>query len=228
MPDPLIEARGVTRRFDGGRVVALAGVDLALRDGECVAVVGPSGSGKSTLLQVLGALDRPDDGEIRFRGKPFAALGDLAQFRARHIGFVFQSYHLLPTLTAAENVEMPMFEMPWPVAARRRRAEELLASVGLAGRRRHLPTELSGGERQRVAVARSLANEPALLLADEPTGNLDSASAERVLELLREIHRARGMTLLVVTHDPGVAAFADRIVSVKDGRIASDVARAGA
>jgi ABC-type lipoprotein export system ATPase subunit len=219
---PLVEARGLTRIFDEGRIQALRGVDFRIREGEFVAVVGPSGCGKSTLLQLLGALDRPSDGEVLFRGRPMGGLPDAPAFRARTLGFIFQSFHLLPTLTAVENVQLPMFEMPWSGVERRERAAGLLASVGLQDRLHHLPRTLSGGERQRVAIARSLANEPQLLLADEPTGNLDSESAGRVLDLLGEIHENRGRTLVVVTHDARVAARAGRTLSMFDGRIVSD------
>lgn len=222
MSEFLIEVRNAHRRFDGGSVQALRGVDLAIRVGEFIAIVGPSGCGKSSLLQLLGALDDPDEGEVLFRSESLRDLANPSHFRATNIGFVFQSFHLLPTLTAIENVQMPMFEMPWPAAERRQRAEALLRSVGLESRLHHLPQKLSGGERQRVAVARSLANEPHVLLADEPTGNLDSESTGRIMELLADIHRRRGMTLIVVTHDPKVAGCADRIVSMIDGRISAD------
>ena len=222
MSEFLIEVRQAHRRFDGGNVQALRGVDLAVRSGEFIAIVGPSGCGKSSLLQLLGALDDPDEGEVLYHSESLRTLPDPGQFRAKNIGFVFQSFHLLPTLTALENVQMPMFEMPWPAAERRKRAEALLHSVGLEHRLHHLPRKLSGGERQRVAVARSLANEPQVLLADEPTGNLDSESAAKTLELLDDIHRRRGMTLIVVTHDPHVAKCAGRIVRMRDGRIVTD------
>ena len=218
----LIEVRDAQRHFDAGKVQALRGVSLVIHEGEFIAIVGPSGSGKSSLLQLLGALDHPDEGDVLFRGKSLLALGDLSHFRARNVGFVFQSFHLLPTMTAEENVQMPMFSMPWPASERRRRAVALLESVGLGDRLDHVPHKLSGGERQRVAVARSLANDPSLLLADEPTGNLDSDNAHLIMELLRDLHRTRGMTLIVVTHDPNVAAYADRVVTMLDGRIVSN------
>jgi len=223
-PGVFIEAHALTRHFDHDRVQALRGVSFTVREGEFVAVIGPSGSGKTTLLQILGALDAPTSGGIAFRGQSLQAVPDLSRFRARMIGFIFQSFHLLPTLTALENVQVPMFEMPWPSSERRRRAAELLATVGLGGRLDHLPATLSGGERQRVAVARSLANEPQLLLADEPTGNLDSANAQRIMELLGDIHRRRGMSLIVVTHNPAVAACAGRTLQMLDGRIVLDTA----
>ncbi len=222
--DVFIDAREVTRHFDKDRVQALRGVSFAIRAGDFVAVIGPSGSGKTTMLQILGALDAPTSGEISFRGQSLQAIPDLPRFRARTIGFIFQSFHLLPTLTALENVQIPMFEMPWPSGERRRRAAELLETVGLGGRLDHLPAKLSGGERQRVAVARSLANEPQLLLADEPTGNLDSSNAERIMELLGDIHRQRGMSMIIVTHNPGVAACAGRTLQMLDGRIVLDTA----
>jgi len=222
---PLVEARALTRTFDEGRVQALRGADFSLREGDFVAVIGPSGSGKSTLLQLLGALDRPTSGDVLFGGRSLGADRDLSAFRARTIGFIFQSFHLLPTLTAVENVQIPMFEMPWPAAERRRRAASLLEAVGLGDRLDHLPPKLSGGERQRVAIARSLANEPQLLLADEPTGNLDSDSAARILDLIEQIHARHGMTMVVVTHDPRVAGRAHRVLEMLDGRILSDVSR---
>jgi len=219
---PLVSMQGVRRVFDGGRVVALHQVDLTIAAGEFVALVGPSGCGKSTLLHLLGALDEPDAGEAHFCGKKITGLSARSRFRSRSVGFVFQSFHLLPTLTALENVQIPMFEMPWTRSERQLRAETLLREVGLEGRFHHLPSELSGGERQRVAAARSLANQPQIILADEPTGNLDSASAALVLELLAGIHRERGTALVVATHDHGVAGHATRIITMRDGRILSD------
>jgi putative ABC transport system ATP-binding protein len=226
-PGVFIEARAVTRHFDEGRVQALTGVTFAIHEGEFVAVVGPSGSGKSTLLQLLGALDAPTGGEIFFRGRSIRAIRDLSQFRARTIGFIFQSFHLLPTLTALENVQVPMFELPWPSPERRRRAAALLQAVGLGGRLDHLPAKLSGGERQRVAIARSLANEPQLLLADEPTGNLDSANAGHIMGLLCDVHRQRGMSLIIVTHNPAIASCAGRTLQMLDGRIVADTPNPG-
>jgi putative ABC transport system ATP-binding protein len=219
---PLIEVRNLRREFDDGCVKALRGTDFVIRKGELVAIVGPSGSGKSTLLQLLGGLDVPTGGEVLYNGQPLSGVRDLSAFRARTIGFVFQLFHLLPTLNAAENVQVPMFEMPWSAKERRRRAGDLLQAVGLAERINHLPAKLSGGERQRVAIARSLANEPVLLLADEPTGNLDSDSARLVMDLLKRIHSQSGMTIIVVTHDPNVAAYAHRTLHMIDGRIVAD------
>ena len=218
----LIEIAGVRREFDGGHVLALRGVDLRIDEGEYVAIMGSSGSGKSTLLSLLGALDTPDAGEIRYRGQPLSRYPDLGQFRARHIGFVFQSFLLLPTLTALENVQVPMFEMGWSRQERQRRASELLEAVGMGHRLDHMPEKLSGGERQRVAIARSLANDPAILLADEPTGNLDSRNSTQIMELLRSVHHRRRNTMILVTHDPAVAQTADRIVTMKDGLVEDD------
>ncbi len=221
-PPVLIEIAGVRREFDDGHVLALRGVDLKIHEGEYMAIMGSSGSGKSTLLSLLGALDTPDAGEIRYRGQPLSRFPDLGQFRARHIGFVFQSFLLLPTLTALENVQVPMFEMGWSRQERQRRASELLEAVGMGHRLDHMPEKLSGGERQRVAIARSLANEPAILLADEPTGNLDSRNSTQIMDLLRSVHHRRRNTMILVTHDPAVARTADRIVPMKDGLVVED------
>jgi putative ABC transport system ATP-binding protein len=218
----LIEARDLRRSFDGGQVEALRGVNLQIHEGESVAVAGPSGCGKTTFLQMLGALDEPSSGDILFQGVSLRQIRDHAAFRARTIGFVFQSFHLIPTLSALENVQMPMFEMRWSRKQRQEKAVELLQAVGLGGRLSHLPRKMSGGERQRVAIARSLANDPRLLLADEPTGNLDSSSAERIIELLLHLREQQRMTLIIVTHDPGVARRTNRIINMLDGRIVAD------
>jgi ABC-type lipoprotein export system ATPase subunit len=219
----LAEALAVTRSYENGRVKALRGVDLRIEAGDFVAITGSSGSGKTTLLQMLGGLDTPDSGEIRFRGQSLSEMGDLSSFRAQRVGFVFQSFHLLSTLSACENVQVPMVGSPLPEKGREQRAIQLLEQVGLAERIRHRPSELSGGERQRVAIARSLANEPDLLLADEPTGNLDRESTTMVMELLSRIHRDNGTTLVVVTHDPSTAAYARRRITMSDGMVKSDV-----
>ena len=219
----LAEALAVTRSYENGRVKALRGVDLRIEAGDFVAITGSSGSGKTTLLQMLGGLDTPDSGEIRFRGQSLSEMGDLSSFRAQRVGFVFQSFHLLSTLSACENVQVPMVGNPLPEKGREQRAIQLLKQVGLAERIRHRPSELSGGERQRVAIARSLANEPDLLLADEPTGNLDRESTTMVMELLSRIHRDNGTTLVVVTHDPSTAAYARRRITMSDGVVKSDV-----
>lgn len=224
---PLVyEATGLTKKYDDGQVQALRGVDFRIGDGEFVAIVGPSGSGKTTLLQMLGALDRPSAGTLNYRGKSLSDLADPAAYRAHEIGFVFQAFYLLPTFTALENVEIPMFENNKSQVERKARAIDLLKSVGLEHRVDHFPAKLSGGERQRVAIARSLANSPSVLLADEPTGNLDSASSDNVLDLLTSLHRDHRMTLILITHDMGVASRASRALQMRDGRVVFDGAPA--
>lgn len=218
----LIETRDLRRSFDGGRVNALRGINLTIGEGESVAVAGPSGCGKSTLLQMLGALDEPTAGDVLFRGESIRQIRDHSLFRAHTIGFVFQSFHLLPTLSALENVQMPMVEMAWSPKKRRARAVELLNAVGLGERLSHRPRELSGGERQRVAIARSLANGPKLLLADEPTGNLDSCNAAQIIDLLLQIRQEQSMTMVLVTHDLALARRTDRIVGMLDGQIVTE------
>jgi ABC-type lipoprotein export system ATPase subunit len=215
---PLLRAQDLVRIYPDGDVHALRGVTLEVSKGESVAVTGPSGCGKSTLLHILGGLDRPTSGEVFFEG---TALGkyDLDAFRARRLGFVFQSFHLLPTLTAQENVQIPMFEAPWSRAERVERSARLLNDVGLGHRIDHLPTRLSVGERQRVAIARALANDPVVLLADEPTGNLDSRAQGEILELLGKLRRERDLTLVIVTHSSDVAASADREIRMRDGQV---------
>ena len=188
----LIEARGLTREFDDGQVRALRGVDLTIKEGEFIAIVGPSGCGKSTLLQLLGALDRPTSGTLLYRRQSLPDLPNPAAYRAHEVGFIFQAFHLLPTFTAVENVQIPMFETDRSASERRERAVELLKLVGLEQRLDHFPSKLSGGERQRVAIARSLANEPSLLLADEPTGNLDSENAHAILDLIIRLATGAG------------------------------------
>ncbi|MBI4986521.1 MAG: ABC transporter ATP-binding protein [Rhodocyclales bacterium] len=217
--EPILGLRNVSLHFDDGRTKALDGVDFAVDEGEFVAIAGPSGSGKSSLLNLIGALDVPSAGEIFFRGAAYSGNADLAAFRGRHIGFVFQSFHLIPTLTALENVMLPALGRSWSAAAQRRRAESLLADMGLRDRLHSSPTTLSGGERQRVAIARALINEPSLILADEPTGSLDSANAEQVLEFLVGLRAEKGLTVVMVTHDEGISARADRVIRMRDGRI---------
>jgi ABC-type lipoprotein export system ATPase subunit len=221
-PGWVFAASGLKKEYDNGQVQALRGVDFRIQPGEFVAIVGPSGSGKSTLLQMLGALDHPSGGALSYRGTSLADLADLASYRAHEIGFIFQAFHLLPTFTALENVLIPMFETHRSVAERKHRAVELLKAVGLETRLHHFPAKLSGGERQRVAIARSLANGASVLLADEPTGNLDSENAEIILNLIMDLRREQGLTLILVTHDPGIARQAARIIEMKDGRIVSD------
>lgn len=215
----LIQLEEVERAYPKARVTALRDVTLTLKEGDSLAVCGPSGSGKSTLLHLLGAMDSPTRGRIRFRGVEPDGAGELAAIRAELIGFVFQSFHLLPTLSALENVQVPMFGVVPGSRERRERAEELLQSVGLADRATHLPGEMSGGERQRVAIARALANDPEVILADEPTGNLDSKSSAKVLDLLLELRETRDLAMVVVTHDPSVAARFDQTVNLLDGRV---------
>ena len=218
---PAIEAHGVRKTYEQGRIVALDGMDLEVEYGEFVAVVGPSGCGKSTLMHLIAALDQPDAGTITVAGHGLESRKDLSHYRARHVGMIFQLHNLLPSLTAEENVEMPMFELGVSRRERRRRARELLELVDLRDRARNRPPQLSGGERQRVAIARALANEAPILLADEPTGSLDSAAGRRILELIAELRAGRGLTVVLVTHDPEVAARGDRIVQMLDGRLAS-------
>jgi putative ABC transport system ATP-binding protein len=184
--------------------------------------MGPSGSGKSTLLSVIGGLDRPDSGRVLFEGQPLGEVDNLDLFRARSIGFVFQSFYLLPTLSAIENVQIPMFESDRPLREREPYAEQLLNVVGLSHRKHHLPMKLSVGERQRVAIARALANDPPLLLADEPTGNLDSKTTDDVLDLFAQLHTERGMTLVMITHSDEVGSRAERLVRFRDGRVEDD------
>ena len=220
---PLVfEAAGLVKEYDDGQVQALRGVDFQIADGEFVAIVGPSGSGKTTLLQMLGALDRPSAGTLSYRGKSMLDDFDASTYRAHEIGFIFQSFHLLPTFTAIENVQIPMLEGRESRSARVARAQELLKSVGLEKRVNHFPAKLSGGERQRVAIARSLANSPSVLLADEPTGNLDSENAALILDLLVNLQRERRMTMVLITHDRIVARRGSRAIQMTDGRVVFD------
>ena len=221
--DLLIDARDLVKVYDTGyEVRALDGVTFQIRRGEMVAVMGPSGCGKSTLLNMVGALDRPTAGSVSVAGQDLSSIRDVDGFRARKVGFVFQLHNLIPTLTALENIEVPMRGQLRSSAARRSRAEQLLAMVGMAERGRHFPGQLSGGERQRVAIARALANAPELILADEPTGNLDSASGEEVIQLLRDLNARQGTTVLLVTHDRHVARATQRVLTMHDGRIIGD------
>lgn len=219
----LIRLEGVGRRFHlgGSEVLALDGVSLAIEAGEYLAVMGPSGSGKSTLLNVLGLLDRPDEGEYWLEGARTARLAEpeLARLRGQAIGFVFQSFHLVPRLTAFENVALPLMLAGMAPAERTTRVTALLAELGLGTRADHRPAELSGGQRQRVAIARAMVTQPRLLLADEPTGNLDSRSGEEVIALLERLNRERGVTLVVVTHDERIGARAGRRIRMNDGRL---------
>jgi putative ABC transport system ATP-binding protein len=219
----LYELYGVSKTFRQGslEVHAVSDVHLSIGEREFLVVAGPSGSGKTTLLQLLGALDRPTTGTVRFEDEDLAALGDgeLARLRLEEFGFVFQQFNLIPTLAAAQNVEVALAPRGLAGAERAARVLRLLDSVGLARRAEHLPAQLSGGEQQRVAIARALANEPRVLLADEPTGNLDSDTGAEIVELLRSLSRDRGLTVVLVTHDPSIAARAPRVVRMRDGRI---------
>jgi putative ABC transport system ATP-binding protein len=220
------ELQGATRSYgqDSTLVLALDALNLTIKRGEFVAVFGPSGSGKTTLLQLLGALDRPSGGSVRFEGQPLERLGDstLAELRLRAMGFVFQQFNLIPTLTAAENVESALAPLGMSRRERRETAEQHLEAVGLVPRARHLPTQLSGGEQQRVAIARALARSPRVVLADEPTGNLDSRNGEMVMELLARLHTELQVTLVLVTHDEWIAERADRVLRLADGRLVRD------
>ncbi|HET8949183.1 MAG TPA: ABC transporter ATP-binding protein [Solirubrobacteraceae bacterium] len=224
----LYELDGVVKRYGTGnaQVTAVGGADLRVEAGEFLALVGPSGSGKTTLLQLLGAMDRPSDGRLAFEGRELGGLGDgeLSRLRREAIGFVFQQFNLIPTLTAEQNVAAALAPVRMKTAARRQRARELLGRVRLEHRLGNLPSQLSGGEQQRVAIARALANRPRVLLADEPTGNLDSATGAEIVTLLRALSTDEGLTVILVTHDQAVAGAADRVVGVRDGVLREAVA----
>ncbi|RLI08719.1 macrolide ABC transporter ATP-binding protein [Candidatus Bathyarchaeota archaeon] len=225
----IIRAEGLVKEYiQGGRPVrALDGVDLVVEEGEFLAIMGPSGSGKSTLLHILGALDRPTEGRILVRGVDPSKLNDmeLAELRNREIGFVFQFFNLILRMDALSNVELPLAIAGVPREERRRRAMELLKLVGLGDRMTHRPSELSGGEQQRVAIARALANDPSIILCDEPTGNLDSKTGEEVIRLMKELNLKGGKTFIIVTHDPAVAQMTERILYLHDGRIVGEKRR---
>lgn len=219
----VVEAINLTKIYgDGEQVYALNDVSFRIHAAEFVAVMGPSGCGKSTLLNMIGALDRPTSGTVCINGQDLKSLRDLDRFRARTVGFVFQMHNLIPTLTSAENVEVPMQGQGIGERARRKRAAELLEMVGLKGRGHHLPSQLSGGQRQKVAIARALANNPAIILADEPTGNLDSMSGDEVLGVFETLHSRHDTTIMIVTHDPNVARRTHRILMMRDGRIVQE------
>ena len=224
--EPIVEARLVDKVYDTGKVKvhALRSLSLAIRRGEMVAIMGPSGSGKTTLLNCLSGLDAVDSGEILIEGVSLSGMSDVERtdYRARRMGFVFQFYNLMPVLSAVENVELPLLVARVPVREARRKALASLELVGLADRADHLPDELSGGQRQRVTIARSLVNEPAIVWADEPTGDLDSENAEEIVALMRRLNRERGLTFLIVTHDIGVGRSTDRIVRMLDGEIVAE------
>ncbi len=227
--EPLVELRGVWKTYDTGAVAvdALRGIDLTIEAGEYVAIMGPSGSGKSTLMHIMGCLDTPSRGSYRLAGEDVSRLssGRLASLRNRFIGFVFQNFNLLPRASVLRNVELPLLYAGVDASRRRRRAQEMLEMVGLADRARHLPAELSGGQRQRAAIARALVMEPRMLLADEPTGNLDQTTGAEVMDVFDALN-AVGQTVIIVTHDTNVASHARRVLQIVDGRIQSDRARA--
>jgi ABC-type lipoprotein export system ATPase subunit len=224
--EPIIAAEGVVKVYDTGavQVRALGGVDLTVARGEVVAIMGPSGCGKTTLLNCLSGLDTFDAGDVRIEGVSLSSMSDhdRTAYRGRRMGFVFQFYNLLPVLSAVENVELPLLVARVGAAEARRRALDALAMVGLDGRAAHLPEQLSGGERQRVTIARSLVNDPAIVWADEPTGDLDSEMAQDIVRLMRRLNRERGLTFVIVTHDVAVGRRADRIVHMVDGRVVAE------
>jgi putative ABC transport system ATP-binding protein len=224
----VILLRGVSKTFEGKRkVTALEGIDLSIAKGEMVSLVGPSGSGKSTMLNLIGGLDRPTQGEIELDGQPLSKLSDdeLTRVRRDKIGFIFQFFNLLPTLSSLENVALPLHLRGWPRKKVEERARELLDTVNLGARVEHLPDELSGGERQRVAIARALSVYPPILLADEPTGNLDTQTGAEILNLMHDLHDRLGATVLVVTHDKTVAESCPRTIQLRDGRVFADTRR---
>jgi len=215
----IVEIKDLRKSFDKGKVTALNGIDLEIKKGEFVSITGPSGSGKSTLLNMIGALDRSDEGFINVAGYDLTLKNDLSEFRSQEIGFIFQLHNLIPNLSVLENVEIPLFERNLSGKEMRERALKLLEYMGLSDKVNRKPTELSGGERQRVAIARALANEPSIILADEPTGSLDSKNGQLILEHLKELHEKEKVTLIMVTHDMNVASLANRTIEVLDGRI---------
>jgi putative ABC transport system ATP-binding protein len=217
MSDPAIRTIDLVKRYAGADITALAGVSIEVERGRYLCIMGPSGSGKSTFLNLVGALDVPTSGEVFLNGRPLSKERNLDAVRAREVGFVFQLHNLIPTLTSVENVEIPMMAVGAQRRARRQRAIELLGSVGLSHRLDSIATRLSGGERQRVSIARALANRPALILADEPTGDVDSKTGDQIMACIQEARRQSGATLVVVTHNPDVARGADRTLHMKDG-----------
>ena len=229
---PLVSFRAVTRVYGegGGQVRALAGVDLAIQRGEFIAIMGPSGSGKSTAMNIIGCLDRPSSGSFRFSGVEVNGLtrDQRALLRRNYIGFVFQGFNLLNRTTAIENVELPLIYRGMPRLERREKALRALHLVGLSGRENHTPGELSGGQQQRVAIARAIVTDPLLLLADEPTGNLDTARSREIMELIARLNEERGITVVMVTHEAEMAAYAHRVIRFTDGLIASDEAKVAA
>ena len=214
----IIEIKGLKKSYDNGKIKALNGMDLEVKKGEFISIMGPSGSGKSTLLNMIGALDRADEGSIKVAGIDLVKTKKLYEFRSKEIGFVFQMHNLIPNLNVLENVQIPMFETKTSSKDMKKRALELLKAVNLEDKIDQKPTKLSGGERQRVAIARALVNHPSIILADEPTGSLDSKTGEVILNLLKELHTKENVTLVMVTHEPYVGQMAERIVTVLDGK----------
>lgn len=227
MSDPIVRVEALELHFDTGKIKALNGIDIEFDDGEFVALVGPSGCGKSSLLNVIGTLDSPTAGQAYFRSRPYEGIGNLSLFRRQHVGFIFQSFHLIPTLSALDNVIVATIGTPGAESDHQERARELLSRLGLRHRMEDFPNNLSGGERQRVAIARSLINTPDVILADEPTGSLDSANAAEVLDLIAEIRREKKLTVIIATHDAGVSSRADRIAYMRDGKLARRMEAAG-
>ncbi len=223
MPEPIIRLENVWKIYQLGKVElpALRGINMEVTPGAFVAIMGPSGSGKSTILNMIGCLDFPTQGKVFLKGKDISLLSEdqLSELRGKTIGFVFQEFNLLPNLSALENVTLPMIFQRIPLEIREKKAKELLRAVGLTERISHQPTELSGGERQRVAIARAFANEPEVVIADEPTGNLDSVTGKIIMEILIDFHQKQGKTIVVVTHDPNIANYSKKIVNIKDGQI---------
>jgi len=215
----IVDINNLEKSYENGRIKALNGVDLKIKKGEFVSIIGPSGSGKSTLLNMLGALDVANSGSIDVAGYDLTKNKKLNEFRSKKIGFIFQLHNLIPNISVLENVEIPMFETKFSSKQRKKRALELLNMVGLKDKAAKKPTKLSGGERQRVAIARALANEPSIILADEPTGSLDSKNSEKIMNLLMDLHKRSNVTLIIVTHDLKVAKLADRVIKVLDGKI---------
>lgn len=216
-----VEMKNVFKSYENGNIKALNGIDLTIRDGEFVSIIGPSGSGKSTLLNMLGALDIPDSGTINVAGEDLTSSKKLNEFRAQKIGFIFQLHNLIPNISVVENIEIPMFTQKLSSKEMRAKALRLLDDVGLKDKADIMPNKLSGGERQRVAIARALANDPSIILADEPTGSLDSKTSSKILKQLIDLHEDKNVTLIIVTHDMDVAKLADRVVEVLDGEIIS-------
>lgn len=215
----IVQIKNLKKSFDKGKITALNGINLTIKKGEFISIIGPSGSGKSTLLNMIGALDKPDEGEITVAGYDLTLEKDLSYFRSQEVGFIFQLHNLIPNLTVLENVELPMYESNLSSKQMKKKAEKLIDYVGLSDKLNRKPTELSGGERQKVAIARALANDPSIILADEPTGSLDSKNGQMILDWLEKLHQKENVTLILVTHDLNVASLAERTVEVLDGKI---------